>query len=90
MLYTDTQGSALCIGPEKGEDTFCGDYEASRPITDTVDEVWELFDGDVLHDSCSCREDLIQYLGFEDEGELEDFRRKRRTRQMLAERRGGD
>ena len=90
MLYTDTQGCALCIGPEEDGETFCGGYDATRPITDTVDSVWELFDGDTLHDSCSCREDLIEYLGFEDEEELEQFRRKRRTRRILAEKQGGD
>lgn len=90
MLYSDTEGSALCLAPEKGEESFCGEYTCDIPVSETVDEVWELFEDPVVIHDKECREGAIQHYGFEDEDELDDFLRKKRTRAILAERRGGD
>ena len=89
MLYADGTGTGLCIATEEGGETLCGQYTAKVPIEETVDDVWELFDGHFYED-CSCRERLIEYLGFENEEQLNEFRRKRRAIQTMNKRRCDD
>jgi hypothetical protein len=94
MLYADRTGTALCVGPEAGEESFCGKHDVQTPITETVDDVYGLFgeveDGsDILNNYCDCRAQLLEYLGVADEDELAAVRRRRSTRRALSARRQG-
>jgi hypothetical protein len=94
LVSADRTGKALCVGPEAGEESFCGKHKVHAPISETVDDVYELFgeaeDGsDILNGYCDCRAHLLEYLGIEGEDELAAVRRRRSTRRALTERRRG-
>lgn len=90
-FYTDDDpetSNVMCIAPEDGGLSFCGNYHCHNEITaNHVDSIWELFRNDLICSSCDCRDNFRAYLGFEDEGALERFFRRRRANHLLNEKR---